>query len=144
MSSFQEMIDTTDSMLYNTTSPKSIYDDDRQKCITLHKTYLSKLEKVLKMQLHELERLLICTTYQISQETEPLVRAGRMTPLIVIGYEKQNAEAMLQNTTCKLGYVKEQKKNILLQYEGAQNERRRLQGAYLLALKNLESQNQTM
>lgn len=145
VSILQEMMDTTDLVSHKDTIPReSTYDADRQKWLELQDTYVLKLEEIFKMQLDELDRLLICTTYQISQETEPIVRAGRMTALIVIENEKENAEAMVENTIRKFVYVEEQKKKILLPYLRAKNEKRRLHRAYLTTLKKLDRHNHTM
>lgn len=71
-----------DYISHNEIQRDSTYDEDRRKWLTLQETYLLKLEDIIKMQFDELDRLLICTAYQISQETEPLVRAGRMDEFI--------------------------------------------------------------
>lgn len=148
MSSLQEMIDTTDQVSYKDTIPhsssQSTYDVDRRSWLTLQKTYILKLSDIFKMQLDELGRLLICTTYQISQETDPLVRAGRMAPLIVIEKEKENAKAMVENMVCKISDVGKQKKKISHQYLTTLNEQQRSHRSYLTTLKRLESKNQKM
>lgn len=145
VSSLQEMIDTTDQVLHKYVIQRdSTYDDDRHKWLMLKDKYFFQAEDIFDMQLDELLRLLICTTYQISQETEPLVRAGRMAELIVIENEKENAEAFVEKATRKSSDVCERKKQILLQYSKAKNENHRLHRSYLVTLKKLDSHNQSM